>query len=45
MMKRTADGCSGTTNQWSVLGAGRNQLPIAAQAVAWAEMPRGEDSI
>lgn len=33
-MKRTADRLFGTQYQWSVLGAGRNQLPIAAQAVA-----------
>ncbi|MBV1693807.1 MAG: 3-keto-5-aminohexanoate cleavage protein [Hyphomicrobiales bacterium] len=33
-MKRTADRLFGTQYQWSVLGAGRNQLPVAAQAVA-----------
>jgi uncharacterized protein (DUF849 family) len=33
-MKRTADRLFGDQYQWSVLGAGRNQLPIAAQAVA-----------
>jgi uncharacterized protein (DUF849 family) len=33
-MKRTADRLFGTEYQWSVLGAGRNQLPIAAQSVA-----------
>jgi len=33
-MKRTADRLFGTEYQWSVLGAGRNQLPIAAQAVS-----------
>jgi uncharacterized protein (DUF849 family) len=33
-MKRTADRLFGDDYQWSVLGAGRNQLPIAAQAVA-----------
>ena len=29
-MKRTADRLFGTHYSWSVLGAGRNQLPIAA---------------
>jgi uncharacterized protein (DUF849 family) len=33
-MKRTADRLFGDEYRWSVLGAGRNQLPIAAQAVA-----------
>jgi uncharacterized protein (DUF849 family) len=33
-MKRTADRLFGTDYQWSVLGAGRNQLPIAALAAA-----------
>jgi uncharacterized protein (DUF849 family) len=33
-MKRTADRLFGNDYQWSVLGAGRNQLPIAAQAAA-----------
>lgn len=33
-MKRTADRLFGEAYQWSVLGAGRNQLPIAAMAVA-----------
>jgi uncharacterized protein (DUF849 family) len=33
-MKRTADRLFGDQYHWSVLGAGRNQLPIAAQAVA-----------
>ena len=34
-MKRTADRLfSDTPFQWSVLGAGRNQLPIAAQSIA-----------
>jgi uncharacterized protein (DUF849 family) len=33
-MKRTADRLFGTAYTWSVLGAGRNQLPIAAQAAA-----------
>jgi uncharacterized protein (DUF849 family) len=33
-MKRTADRLFGDTYQWSVLGAGANQLRIAAQAVA-----------
>jgi uncharacterized protein (DUF849 family) len=33
-MKRTADRLFGNQYKWSVLGAGRNQLPIAAQSVA-----------
>ncbi len=33
-MKRTADRLFGDQYQWSVLGAGRNQPPIAMQAVA-----------
>ena len=33
-MKRTADRLFGKLYKWSVLGAGRNQLPIAAQAAA-----------
>jgi uncharacterized protein (DUF849 family) len=33
-MKRTADRLFGSDYEWSVLGAGRNQLPIAAQAAA-----------
>lgn len=33
-MKRTADRLFGDSYQWSVLGAGRNQLPIAAMSVA-----------
>lgn len=33
-MKRTADRLFGDNYRWSVLGAGRNQFPIAAQAVA-----------
>ncbi|NRG18350.1 3-keto-5-aminohexanoate cleavage protein [Rhizobiales bacterium] len=34
MMKRTADRLFGEDYHWSVLGAGRHQLPIAAQAAA-----------
>ena len=34
MMKRTADRLFGNEYHWSVLGAGRNQLPIAAMAAA-----------
>lgn len=34
MMKRTADRLFGGDYRWSVLGAGRQQLPIAAQAAA-----------
>jgi uncharacterized protein (DUF849 family) len=33
-MKRTADRLFGDHYHWSVLGAGRNQLPIATQSVA-----------
>jgi uncharacterized protein (DUF849 family) len=33
-MKRTADRLFGDDYVWSVLGAGRNQLPIAAQSLA-----------
>ena len=33
-MKRTADRLFGNEYRWSVLGAGRNQLPVAAQAIA-----------
>src|SRR5262249_37263338 len=33
-MKRTADRLFGDQYQWSVLGAGRNQMAIAAQAAA-----------
>lgn len=33
-MKRTADRLFGDSYRWSVLGAGRNQLPIAAMAAA-----------
>jgi uncharacterized protein (DUF849 family) len=33
-MKRTADRLFGDQYRWSVLGAGKNQLPIAAMAIA-----------
>jgi uncharacterized protein (DUF849 family) len=33
-MKRTADRLFGDAYHWSVLGAGRNQLPIAGMAAA-----------
>ena len=33
-MKRTADRLFGDDYHWSVLGAGRNQLPVATQAIA-----------
>jgi uncharacterized protein (DUF849 family) len=33
-MKRTADRLFGDSYRWSVLGAGRNQMPVAAQAIA-----------
>ena len=47
MMKRTADRLFGGDYQWSVLGAGRNQLPIAAQAISMGGNARVgmEDSI
>jgi len=47
MMKRTADRLFGSDYQWSVLGAGRNQLPIAAQAISMGGNARVgmEDSI
>jgi uncharacterized protein (DUF849 family) len=32
-MKRTADRLFGDSYHWSVLGAGRNQMPIAMQSV------------
>ena len=34
MMKRTADRLFGSDYRWSVLGAGRNQMPIAAMSAA-----------
>ncbi|MEZ5924095.1 MAG: 3-keto-5-aminohexanoate cleavage protein [Hyphomicrobiaceae bacterium] len=34
MMKRTADRLFGDDYRWSVLGAGRNQMPIAAMAAS-----------
>lgn len=37
-MKRTADRLFGDSYRWSVLGAGRNQLPIAAMAAAMGAM-------
>src|SRR4029077_8150237 len=33
-MKRTADRLFGDAYQWSVLGAGRNQLPVATISIA-----------
>jgi uncharacterized protein (DUF849 family) len=33
-MKRTADRLFGDEYRWSVLGAGRNQLPVAAMSAA-----------
>jgi uncharacterized protein (DUF849 family) len=33
-MRRTADRLFGSAYRWSVLGAGRNQMPIAAMAAA-----------
>jgi len=46
-MKRTADRLFGDQYEWSVLGAGRNQLPIAAQSIALGGNARVglEDSI
>ena len=46
-MKRTADRLFGDGYRWSVLGAGRNQLPIAAMAAAMGGHVRVglEDSI
>lgn len=46
-MKRTADRLFGDSYRWSVLGAGRNQLPIAAMAAAMGGHVRVglEDSI
>jgi uncharacterized protein (DUF849 family) len=46
-MKRTADRLFGNEYHWSVLGAGRNQMPIAAQAAAMGGNVRVgmEDSI
>lgn len=46
-MKRTADRLFGADFRWSVLGAGRNQMPIAAMSVAMGGNVRVglEDSI
>jgi len=46
-MKRTADRLFGDQYQWSVLGAGRNQLPIAAMSAAMGSHVRVglEDSL
>jgi uncharacterized protein (DUF849 family) len=33
-MKRTADRLFGDDYQWSILGAGRNQIPLASQGLA-----------
>lgn len=46
-MKRTADRLFGDTYRWSVLGAGRNQLPVAAMSAAMGGHVRVglEDSI
>src|ERR1700712_5419491 len=46
-MKRTADRLFGDQYKWSVLGAGKNQLVIAAQAAAMGGNVRGglEDSL
>src|SRR5436189_4202076 len=40
-MKRTADRLFGDQYRWSVLGTGRNQLPIAAMAAAMGGNVRG----
>jgi uncharacterized protein (DUF849 family) len=46
-MRRTADRLFGTAYQWSVLGAGRNQFPVAAQALSMGSHVRVglEDSL
>jgi uncharacterized protein (DUF849 family) len=46
-MRRTADRLFGDAYQWSVLGAGRNQMPIAAMAAAMGSHVRVglEDSL
>ncbi len=46
-MRRTADRLFGSDYQWSVLGAGRNQFPVAAQALAMGSNVRVglEDSL
>jgi uncharacterized protein (DUF849 family) len=46
-MRRTADRLFGRDYQWSVLGAGRNQFPVAAQALAMGSHVRVglEDSL
>ncbi len=46
-MRRTADRLFGDRYQWSVLGAGRNQMPIAAMAAAMGSHVRVglEDSL
>jgi uncharacterized protein (DUF849 family) len=46
-MKRTADRLFGSAYQWSVLGAGRNQMPVAAMAAAMGSHVRVglEDSL
>jgi uncharacterized protein (DUF849 family) len=46
-MKRTADRLFGNDYRWSVLGAGRNQMPIAMQSVVMGGNVRVglEDSI
>ena len=46
-MRRTADRLFGDAYQWSVLGAGRNQMPVAAMAAAMGSHVRVglEDSL
>ncbi len=46
-MKRTADRLFGDNYRWSVLGAGRNQMPVAALAAAMGDHVRVglEDSL
>jgi uncharacterized protein (DUF849 family) len=46
-MKRTADRLFGSNYTWSVLGAGRNQMPVAAIAAAMGSNVRVglEDSL
>ena len=45
-MRRTADRLFGSDYVWSILGAGRNQIPLATIGAAWRERARrAEDSL
>ena len=46
-MRRTADRLFGTGYEWSILGAGKNQLPLASMGVAMGSHARVglEDSL